>query len=74
MYVKIPHHLRDAVTRKHPEKWEQNSWFLQHDNTPAHQLLVGQKYFTKQNMTASKHLPYSPDLSLTDFSFFLFLK
>jgi hypothetical protein len=21
-YVKIPHHLRDAVRKKHPEKWE----------------------------------------------------
>jgi hypothetical protein len=25
MYVKILHHFRYAVKRKHPEKWEQNS-------------------------------------------------
>jgi hypothetical protein len=49
MYVKILHHFRYAVKRKHPEKWEQNSWFLLHKNkTPAHQLLVVREYFTKQ--------------------------
>jgi hypothetical protein len=28
--------LRDAVRRKYPQKLRTNSWFLPHDNAPAH--------------------------------------
>jgi hypothetical protein len=40
MYVKIHHHLKVTVRRKHPEKLAQKSWFLLHDKAPAHQSLV----------------------------------
>jgi hypothetical protein len=39
MYVKILHHVRDAVRRKRLEKCTRNSWCLLH-NVPAHWSLV----------------------------------
>ena len=36
MYIDILHHCRYVVRRKHPKNWRTNSWFLLHDNGPAH--------------------------------------
>jgi hypothetical protein len=36
IYVEILCGLRDAVRKKQPEMWARNSWFLLHDNAPAH--------------------------------------
>lgn len=33
--VEILRLLRDAIRRKHPEKWAGNNWILLHDNTPV---------------------------------------
>ena len=32
--------FREAVRRKHPEKWGTNNWFLLHDNAPAHRPVL----------------------------------
>jgi hypothetical protein len=48
-----------VVRRKHPEKWRTNSWFLLHDNAPAHRSVLVKDFLGKNNVTAVKHPPYS---------------
>jgi hypothetical protein len=60
----------DAVTRKYPEKWARNSWFLLQENALAHRSLVVKKDLAKQNVMTLEHSSYSLDLSLPDFSYF----
>ena len=62
--------LRDAVGRKGPEKWRTNSWFLLHDNAPAHRSVLVKDILTKNNVTTLEHSPYFPDLTLDDFHLF----
>jgi transposase len=64
--------LRDSIRRKLPEKWENNSWVLHHDNVPAHTSLVVRQFLASKNMTGIPHPPYSPVLTPCDF--FLFPK
>jgi hypothetical protein len=35
IYREILKRLRDSIRRKRPEKWENNTWVLHHDNAPA---------------------------------------
>jgi len=37
MYIDILCCVRDVIKRKHSKNWRTNSWFLLHDNAPAHQ-------------------------------------
>jgi hypothetical protein len=60
----------DAATRKYPEKWARNSWFLLQENALAHRSLVVKKYLAKQNVMALEHPSYCLDLSLPDSSYF----
>jgi hypothetical protein len=62
MYVGVLCCLRDAVRKKCPEKWAQNSWFLLHDATCT-SIIDGKKI----TCHALEHLPYTPDISLTVF-------
>jgi len=64
--------LRDAVRRKHPEKWRTNGRFLPH-YAPAHRSVVV-KDFLEKNMTTLEYPPYSPNLTPTDFYLFPRLK
>ena len=34
-YLEVMHRLREAIRRKRPELWKNNSWLLHHDNAPA---------------------------------------
>jgi hypothetical protein len=62
----ILHCLREAVRGKRPEKWRTNSWFLLHDNVPAHHLVLVKDSLAKNNVTTLEHPLYSPDpLQLT---------
>jgi hypothetical protein len=45
---------------------------LHHDNAPAHTVLSIIEFLAKKNIPTFPHLPYSPDLALCDFYFFLF--
>jgi len=74
MHTDIFHHLRGAGRRKHPKKWGTNSWFLLHDNAPAHQLVLVKDFIAKNNVITLEHLPYSPDLAAADFYLFHQLK
>ena len=36
LYQEVLARLRDAVRRKRPEMWENQTWVLHHENAPAH--------------------------------------
>jgi len=55
MYADILSRLRHAVRRKSPEKWRNNSWFLLHDNAPAHQPVLVKDCLTKNDVTTMEH-------------------
>jgi hypothetical protein len=64
MYVKILHHLRDAVRLKNG--CTTASAFLLHDSAPDHQSLVVKQH----NTTAPEHLPNSTSCHCLIFSSF----
>jgi len=64
--------LRDAVRRKRPVLWENQTWMLHHDNAPAQASLLIHSYLAKHQTSVVPHSPYSPDLAPADF--FLFPK
>jgi hypothetical protein len=65
MYISRLRRLRYSVKRKRPEKWRINSWFLFHDNAPAHRSILAKDFLAKYNVTTLEHTPYSPDLDPT---------
>jgi len=54
--------LREARRKKRPGLWKNNSWFLRHDNAPAHSSLLVRDYLAKNNTVIMPQPPYSPDL------------
>jgi len=66
--------LRDAVRRKRPELWENQTWMLHHDNAPAHASLFIRIYLAKHQASVVPIPPYSPDLAPAKFSCFPNLK
>jgi len=44
-----------------------NSWFLLHDNAPAHQSVSVKDFLAKNNVKTLEPPPYSPDLDPDDF-------
>jgi len=71
LYQEVLVCLRDAVCRKRPELWENQTWML-HNNAPAHTSLPIHSYLAKYQPSIVPHPPYSPDLAPADF--FLFPK
>jgi len=57
IHIDIPRHLRDAFRRKNPEKRRTNSWFLLHDNAPAHLSILFKDFLAKIKVTIMKHPP-----------------
>jgi hypothetical protein len=74
MYTDVLRRLRDAVRAKHPKNWRTNSWFLLHDNAPAHRSVSVTDFLAKTNVTTLKDPPYAPDLAPPDFHLFYRLK
>jgi transposase len=74
MYTDVLRRLRDAVRTKHPKNWRTNSWFLLHDNAPAHRSVSVKDFLAKNNVTTLEHPPYTPDLAPPDFYLFSRLK
>ena len=66
--------LRDAVHRKRPELWENQTWILHRDNAPAHASLLIHRYLAKHQISVVPLPPYSPDLAPADFFLFPKLK
>jgi hypothetical protein len=59
-------HLGDVVGKKLPGKSRTSSWFLLHDNAPAHRSVLVTDFLAKKNVTL-KQPPHSPDLDPTHF-------
>ncbi|XP_031618703.1 uncharacterized protein LOC116337897, partial [Contarinia nasturtii] len=57
-YLGVRRRLREAIRKKRPELWTDNSWFLHHDNAPALTALVIRDHFAKN----STHI-VPPDLA-----------
>jgi len=74
LYQEVLARLRDAVRRKRPELWENQTWMLHHDNAPVHASLLIRSYLAKRQTSVVPHLPYSPDLAPGDFFLFPTLK
>ena len=63
MYIDTLRHLRNAVRRKHPEKWRTNCLSLLLDNAPAHQSVLVKDFLTNSNVTTMKHPLNSSELA-----------
>ena len=63
LYQEVLAHLTDAVCRKRPELWENQTWMLHHDNALAHVSLLIFSYLAKHQISIMPHPPYSPDLA-----------
>jgi len=57
MHIDFPRHLGDAFRRKNPEKWRTNSWFLLHDNAPAHWSVLFKDFIAKIKVTTMQPPP-----------------
>jgi hypothetical protein len=67
-------HLRDSVRRKRFEKLRTNSWFLLHDNAPAHRSVLVKDFPANDNVTTLKHPPYFHELATANVYLFPGLK
>ena len=65
-YLEVMRRLREAIRKKRPELWKNNSWLLHHENAPAHSSLLVRNFLAKK--------PYSPDLAPCVFFLFPRLK
>ena len=74
MYIDILRRLWDSVRRERPEKLRTNSWFLLHDNAPAHRSVLVKVFLTKKNVTTLEQIPHSPELDPADFCLLYRLK
>ena len=73
-YLSVMRRLREAMRKKRPELWKDNTWILNHDNTPSHTALVLREFFAKNSTHVAPQPPYSPDLAPCDFWLFVKLK
>jgi len=48
-YLEVMRRLRDAIRKKRPNLWKDNSWLLHHDNAPAHTSLLVSSFLAKTN-------------------------
>ena len=74
VYIGILSRLREAIRRKRPAIWRDNSYRLLHDNAPGHTATLTFAAMVKTSMKVVDHPPYSPDLAPADFWFFPYLK
>lgn len=73
-YLGVMRRLREAIRKKRPDLWRDNSWFLHHDNAPSHTALIIRDHFAKTATHIVPQPPYSPDLAPCDFWLFPKLK
>ena len=74
LYQETVARLRDAVRRKRPEMWENQTWMLLHDNVPTHVSLLISSYLAKYQISVVPHPTYSPELAPAEFFLFPKLK
>ena len=71
-YIQVQRRLREAIRKKRPDLWKNNSWLFHHDNAPTHTSLLVREFLAKNITVTMPQPPYSPDMAPCDF--FLFLK
>jgi transposase len=74
MYIDILRLLKGAVGRKRRETWRINSWFIFHDNAPAHWSVLVKDFLAKNNVTTLENPPHPSDMAPNDFNLFAQLK
>jgi len=57
MHINIVSHFRHAVRMKRPAKWRTHSWFLVHDNAPAHRSVLVKDFFLAKYDVTTLELP-----------------
>ena len=65
--------LMETLSNLRP-KLRMYSWFLHHDNAPAHRAHATMDYAKKMGIKILNHRPYSPELAPCDFGLFPFNK
>jgi len=73
-YVAFLKCLREALRRKRPQLWTNQSWVLHHDNATAHSSFLVHNFLAKNETTVVPQPPYSPDLTPADLILFPKLK
>jgi transposase len=73
-YKEVINRLFARVHGVRPEFQESGSWYLLHDNAPAHSSGAVSEFLTNRGIPVSSHPPYSPDLAPADFVLFSKLK
>jgi hypothetical protein len=59
------------VHRVRPEFQESGSWYLLHDDAPAHSSGVVSEFLAKRGIPVLSHPHYSPDFTLSEFFYSL---
>ncbi len=62
-YLLVLNRLMKRIQRVRPEFWKRRSFFLLHDNAPAHTAAVIVRFLAEKGVPVLNHPPYSPDLS-----------
>lgn len=73
-YVGVLDRLFKRMGRVRSDLWMSRSFFLLHDNAPAHSAKIVTEFLAKKNVQVLRHPPYSPDLSPPDYFLFPKLK
>ena len=73
-YVAVLKRLREAVSRKRPQLWTNQSWVLHHDNAPIHSSFLVRNFLVKNETTVVPQPSYPPNLAPADFFLFPKLK
>ena len=73
-FMVVLRRLREAIRRKRPDLWADNSWIFHHDNVPSHSSLIVTEFLSKHETKVIAQPPYSPDLVPWDFFLFAKLK
>jgi transposase len=64
--------IKRLIARVHcfrPDFQENGSWYLLHDDAPAHSSGVVAEFLAERRIPVLSHSPYSPNLALADFLF-----
>jgi len=72
-YVAVLKRLREAVRRKRPQLWTNQSWVLHH-NARAHSSFLVRNFLVENETTVVPQPSYSPNLAPVDFFLFPKLK
>ncbi len=74
IYKDILDRLIRRIIHIHPDLCASSDRFLQHVNTPAHNVASVCQFLAKKNVTALHHLSYLPNLALANYFLFPKLK